>query len=68
MSIINVNALRAGVNFLFLVSVPALLPAVTTTPGAVRSVEIVLTTRADHSGPGATDSTALSTRVRLRNR
>lgn len=42
--------------------------APTTTPAAVRSVEIAVTTRADHPVPGSTDSTALTTRVRLRNR
>ena len=49
MSIINVNALRAGVKFLFLVSVPALLPAVTTTPASADTVRIYVTNAAGDS-------------------
>ncbi|HEV8473871.1 MAG TPA: hypothetical protein VGR82_13920 [Methylomirabilota bacterium] len=42
--------------------------APTATPGAVRSVEIRLTTQPDHSGPASTASATFVTRVRLRNR
>src|SRR5207245_2748810 len=42
--------------------------APTAAPAEVRSVEIVLVTRPDYSVPGSTVSTALTTRVRLRNR
>ena len=42
--------------------------APTAAPAEVRSVEIVLVTRPDYSGPGSTVSTVLTTRVRLRNR
>jgi type II secretory pathway component PulJ len=40
----------------------------TVEPAAVRSVEVVLVTRPDHSVVGSTTSTVLTTRVRLRNR
>jgi type II secretory pathway component PulJ len=42
--------------------------APTTIPSAVRSVEIGLTTRADHAAPARTVSVTFATRVRLRNR
>lgn len=42
--------------------------APTTTPSAVRSVEIVLVARPDYSVIGSSATTVLSTRVRLRNR
>ena len=42
--------------------------AATTIPSAVRSVDIVLATRPDDAVAGVRASTALSTRVRLRNR
>jgi type II secretory pathway component PulJ len=37
-------------------------------PADVRAVEIALVTRGETAGPGATASTVLTTRVRLRNR
>ena len=42
--------------------------APTATPGAVRSVEIVLATRPDYSVAGSNVSTVFSTRAHLRNR
>jgi hypothetical protein len=42
--------------------------APTTSAAAVRTVEIVLVTRADRAGPGAVVTTVLTTRVRVRNR
>ena len=42
--------------------------APTSTPSAVRSVEIVLVAGSDYSVPGSNASTVLTTEVRLRNR